>query len=187
MAATSHDEKENADTVRNGDKKDDAGEAAGLAPMAVVAGKMVMDEHQLHGQGGEITDTKSEGEGTEEDETAGAGKAATHVVVATMVQALATFPPPPMLAAYSALASSAGGREPVQKRRHKKCEHGRQKSQCKDCKGVSTSSPFLFILLPLWCLACTVKESKACFRSSDPRAHMRRPRYLRAQLTEEAL
>jgi len=158
MAATSQDEK--ADPAVEGyadsaSAASAAGEAPGLASMSVVVGKMVVDgpaeeEHQKKGKGGEITDTESEGEETEEDETTGAGGAATHVVVATMVQELATSPPPSMLAASGALASAAGG---VSKRSHKKCEHGRQKSQCKDCKGGPTSSLFLLLFLPLRCLA----------------------------------
>jgi hypothetical protein len=185
MAATSHDEKADPGVEGYAD--------SALAAAALVVGKMVVDgkaeeEHQPKRKGGEITDTESEGEETEEDEedeSTGAGSAATHVVVATMVQELATFPAPCMLAASGALASAAGGHKYVSKRGYKKCEHGRQKSQCRECKGGPASSLFLLLFAAFVGPCCPGRGP--CFRSSNPRAHTRRPLHLRAQHAEAAL
>jgi hypothetical protein len=170
MAATSHDEKADPGVEGYADSVS--------AAAALVVGKMVVDgkaeeEHQPKRKGGEITDTESEGEETEEDETIGAGSAATHVVVATMVHELATFSAPSMLAASGALASAAGGHKPLSKRGYKKCEHGRQKSQCRECKGGPASSPFL-VLFAAFVVPCCPGRG-ACFRSSNPRAHTQAP------------
>ena len=81
---------------------------------------------------GDMTDTESDDEEREGDEglhseAAGVGSAVAvaHVAAAAMMPKLAPFPP----------AGAAGGTKAVEKRAPKRCEHGRQKSQCKECKG----------------------------------------------------
>ena len=95
---------------------------------------------------GDMTDTESENEEREGDEglhseEAGVGSAVAvaHVAAAAMMPKLAPFPP----------AGAAGGTKAVEKRAPKRCEHGRQKSQCKECKGEPTCSHCLRAYLPM--------------------------------------
>lgn len=91
-----------------------------VAPLGVVEDKVEdkveekTDKKEKSLEGGEITDTESEAEGTH-------------------AAPLPPHPPPPIEPVPGSLSCHL--RVSTQKRPPKKCEHGRQKSQCKDCKG----------------------------------------------------
>jgi len=124
-------------------------------PMAMVEDKMEDKSADPIKEGGELTDTESESEekvlangdttaaisGIAADATSASSIAAAAAAAAAISAAVTEMPPQP-----HHLLSAPGGLPSVvkaapQKRTPKKCEHGRQKSQCKDCKGINLFTP----------------------------------------------